>query len=559
MTAEERVKEFWPFWIVRVLWLLLSLAIGWWLNERTMSEEVLGGVGAALLIQALLFLFAWRKRLPPAQAVLSAAAAAGVASLLAIRFPNHLELALLLGVVPFLDLARWRGALVFLLFLLFPLPALAYELFLREGAPAPDWLLVGSWALATLLGSRLVQATLRGIARAEPSPEPSEAQSPEKLLAKVAQALARETKYERIMEVLVRNGAEVLDSGQRRRARARAMALTFKPGLADVLTVAALCNMESNTIGPTFELKGVLGTLMRDGEPIDTDGSQPPFDQLRVLEGHRVLLFPLSAGIDVYGAAMFATKDQERAESEEVQRVLLAMVDQASLALHSAVLQQALRRDQDQRLGGEGEARHQLARDLHDGPVQRVAAISMQLEFVKALMKRQPERALEEIEQLQQVAKQASQEMRTMLFTLRPVVLESEGLAPALETFIERLKEQDRLNITFKADPLPRLDSKVEDVAFAILQEAIGNAKKYSGGAPIHVRIIKGQSMVVGQVEDEGPGFDLAAVTANYGSRASLGLLNMQERAAMVGGQLRIDTAPGKGTVVSITVPVLRD
>jgi signal transduction histidine kinase len=65
--------------------------------------------------------------------------------------------------------------------------------------------------------------------------------------------------------------------------------------------------------------------------------------------------------------------------------------------------------------------------------------------------------------------------------------------------------------------------------------------------------------MLVGQVEDEGPGFNLESVTASYGTRASLGLLNMQERAAMVGGQLKIDTAPGHGTIVSVALPVHTD
>jgi signal transduction histidine kinase len=70
------------------------------------------------------------------------------------------------------------------------------------------------------------------------------------------------------------------------------------------------------------------------------------------------------------------------------------------------------------------------------------------------------------------------------------------------------------------------------------------------------VRIIKQNSTMIAEVKDEGPGFDLEAVMSNYSSRASLGLLNMQERAAMVGGEFKIETAPGKGTTVSIAVPV---
>jgi signal transduction histidine kinase len=214
-----------------------------------------------------------------------------------------------------------------------------------------------------------------------------------------------------------------------------------------------------------------------------------------------------------------------------------------------AVDEDAMRWDAEQ-------VRHQLARDLHDGPLQRVAAVSMQLEFIKLLLRRnQPERAMEELERVEQITKHVSQEMRTVLFTLRPVVLESEGLAAALDTFVKRILEQEGGTITLEADPVPRLDPRVEEVTFAILQEAIRNAMKHANGAPIRVRLIKAQSMLVGQVEDEGPGFDLQAISSSYGTRGSLGLINMQERARMLGGQLKIDSALGKGTLVSLVVP----
>jgi len=135
-------------------------------------------------------------------------------------------------------------------------------------------------------------------------------------------------------------------------------------------------------------------------------------------------------------------------------------------------------------------------------------------------------------------------------------VLESSGLRAGLEALVKRLNEQDKVVIDIVADPLPRLGAKVEETAFAILQEAITNARKYSKGAPIHVRLIQGEALIVGQVEDEGPGFDLQTVMSNYATKTSLGLLNMQERASLVGGQLKIDTAPGKGTLISLAIPI---
>ncbi len=550
MKSDETGGSFRPFWFVRVLWLLVLLGVGWWAGGE-MPRVLLAGIGAAFALQLLLLLLHRFKRLPPWHDLLSTLAAAAVGSLAFWLFPERVVVWLLLGTVPLLEAARWRGGSAFLFVFLFPLPILAF-LYVQKviGVAELPWL--AAWGVATLMGMAL--ATFPPVPHGRSAPVENEVLAGRSVLAKVAQLLARETRYDRILEVLVRDGCALLDEGNRTH-RSKALALTLKPGIRDVLVVATHHNMDASYTDQSYELEGVLAILMQEGEPLETTGDQPPFDKLRALQGHQLLLFPLRTGLDLYGAVLFATRHTERAKQEDLQRTLIALADQASLALHNSVLQRQLVEDRSERLGGEGDARHQLARDLHDGPVQRVAAISMQLEFLKALMKRQPERALAELEQLQEVAKLASQEMRTMLFSLRPVVLESEGLAAALETFVQRLREQDKLEIRFESESLPRLDDKVEEVAFAILQEAINNAKKYASNAPIVVRLVRGQEMVIGQVRDHGPGFDLKAITSSYGTRASLGLLNMKERAEMVGGVLKIDTAPGKGTTISVAVP----
>ncbi len=556
MAGEERVKRFWPYWGVRVLWLLFMVALVWQATNGAIPQPLLIGVAAALAVQALLLALALLKRLPAWHDVASNVVAALVASAVLVLFPEQGLLVLLLGLVPLLDMARWRGwAFALVLLLLFPAPGVLFQT-LRDVPLATPPTTLAFWLLTALLGIAVAGAPATRAATIARKEQPGE--TPESILARSAERLVSDTNYDHILQALVREGSTLLDIGSRK-ALTRGMALTFKPGLTDVLMVVALYNLEESYEGRSFAARGVLGRLLHEGEPTYTTGNQPPFNDVRAFDDHQLLLFPLRTTLDVFGAVVFATRNPEQASAPAVQRTLIALADQASLALHNAVLQQELRRDHDHRLVGEEEARHQLARQLHDGPVQRVAAITMQLEFIKALMARHPERAQAEIEQLQQTARLASQEMRTMLFMLRPVVLESEGLGAALETYIQRLREQDRLNISFQADPIPRLDPKVEEVAFAIMQEAIGNAKKYAGQAHIHVRLILGQSMLVGQVEDEGPGFNLESVTASYGTRASLGLLNMQERAAMVGGQLKIDTAPGHGTIVSVALPVHTD
>ncbi|RME13686.1 MAG: sensor histidine kinase [Ardenticatenia bacterium] len=185
-----------------------------------------------------------------------------------------------------------------------------------------------------------------------------------------------------------------------------------------------------------------------------------------------------------------------------------------------------------------------------------MAAIAMQADFIMALLRNQPDRAPEELQQLRENALQTAQELRTLMFTLRPVVLETEGLVPALEQYVKRLREQDNLNITLYADPLPKMDDTLEQTVFAIVQEAVGNAKKHAQGAPITVRLERTARGLLVQVQDEGPGFDVEEVLGQYGRRTSLGMVNMRERAEIINGVLDIESAPGQGTTVSLFVPL---
>lgn len=547
MTAEYQLQRFRPLLAVHLLW-LLALAGALWLTGAPMFDgRVMVGALLFLLLNLTLLLTAVGGRLPERHQLLTGAAAMGQLLVVGWVVPPLVFPLLFLALVPLLLTVDGWGWRAFGLTLIFPI-----SLFFLGRVGPGDGLLPATALLIWLSAAALAAWGTRRAAGGAGSLTNAAADG--RIVAEVAAMLVRTSNHRQILEALVRGGVSLLNRGSQRRD-GKGMALVFKPGIKDVLVVAASQNIDVPHTRRTYGLEGVLATLLQDGEPIVTDSSHAPFNQMRSLQGHHIMLFPLRTGIDVFGGVMFATRSRERAEDPVAQRTLIALADQTSLALHNAVLQQELHRNQDRALGGAEEARHQLARELHDGPVQRVAAISMQLEFIKALMSRQPDRAVTELEQLKQVAKQASQEMRTLLFTLRPVVLESEGLVAALSTFVERLREQERISITLEVDPLPRLSTKVEEVTFAILQEAIGNSRKYGQGAAIHVRLIKGNTWVVGQVEDEGPGFDLQSVSSSYATRASLGLLNMQERAEMVGGQLKIDTAPGKGTIVSVAVP----
>ena len=145
-----------------------------------------------------------------------------------------------------------------------------------------------------------------------------------------------------------------------------------------------------------------------------------------------------------------------------------------------------------------------------------------------------------------------------MLFTLRPLILETQGLQAALEQYISKLAEADDLPIHLSAAPEAdqSLDKNVQGVIFYIIEEAIGNARKHAEAEKVQVRLYIQNSTFVAEVEDDGCGFDVDAVQMRYDERGSLGMINMYERAELVGGSLAISSVPGQGTRITLSVPL---
>lgn len=148
-----------------------------------------------------------------------------------------------------------------------------------------------------------------------------------------------------------------------------------------------------------------------------------------------------------------------------------------------------------------------------------------------------------------------------MLFTLRPLILETQGLQAALEQYVNKLAETDTISIHLETTPQAdqALDREVQGVIFYIIEEAIGNARKHAQSQNVWVRLhLQDHDALVAEVEDNGVGFDVEAVQTTYDERGSLGLINMYERAELVDGQLTISSAPAGGTQIRLIVPLKR-
>jgi signal transduction histidine kinase len=304
---------------------------------------------------------------------------------------------------------------------------------------------------------------------------------------------------------------------------------------------------------------GAIEQALSSAEPVIVErvGNDPELGQFSSL--HRcssVICIPLRAGFEIYGLVILGSP-RTGAYTAEHMEFLTAFCNQTVVALQNARLYHSLREEKEKIIDAEGEARKKLARDLHDGPTQSVAAIAMRLNYTKLLLEREPEKVKEELEKLEVLARRTTKEIRTMLFTLRPVILETQGLVVALEQYLKQLEEEAGLVVHLEAPDLgDRLDSEIEGVAFSIIEEAVTNAKKYAQARNIWVRLDFEDNLFVATVEDDGTGFDVAEVLDSYGQRGSLGLINMRERAELVEGTWDIKSAVGKGTKVTLITPL---
>jgi signal transduction histidine kinase len=271
-----------------------------------------------------------------------------------------------------------------------------------------------------------------------------------------------------------------------------------------------------------------------------------------------LLCVPLIAKGQIIGVLQVLNKEPGKYFTVEDQDILGTFAAQSAVAIENARLYESLREERDRIIAVEEDVRRRLARDLHDGPAQLLAAIIMSANFVKQAIDHDSlEHALSELDEMLPVAEKALRQVRTLLFDLRPVVLETQGLVPALESYAGRLRETEKLNVVLTTQgEFGRLKHNAEVAVFSVVQEAITNSKKHARANRIDIEVAPDEGDLVVVIRDDGVGFRVDDVTQGYDQRGSLGMLNMKERADIVQGTLSVSSQPGQGTTVTMQLPL---
>jgi signal transduction histidine kinase len=355
-------------------------------------------------------------------------------------------------------------------------------------------------------------------------------------------AIAAEREVDPVLRQMVRSARELacarfaalgIPDGQ------GAFAQFITDGMSDELIAA---------MGPLPRTHGLLGAMLESPESYRTpDIRQDPRFRGWWPRAHPQMRSFLGVPIVARGEiiAAFYLTDREGADefSEADQRLIEMLAAHAALAIVNARL---LERSRELSIV---EERNRLARELHDAVSQKLFGLVLGAESAATLLERDTGAAAEQVERIGELAQDALEELRGLIFELRPASLEEEGLAATLRKQVDMLERVHGRAIELRITGAAKAEPEAAGEVLRIAQQALDNALRHADAERIELRLQARDGRLTVTVADDGVGFDPDA--PGLRSRR-LGLTSMEERARALGGTLAVVSRPGEGTTVTL-------
>lgn len=345
--------------------------------------------------------------------------------------------------------------------------------------------------------------------------------------------------------------------------RASVALYDFDRGVVEVLATFDV----AQTTGPvtsTFPLEYLppLASFWKGEAQVVADlaaqRDRSPLEDVLAAGGVRSLLrAPLVLRGRVVGALTLLGMDPGVFEAEhvdiarEVAAHLVVAIENARLLEEGQAASRRLRALSRRLVQLQEAERRAIACELHDEIGQALTGVKLTLQMSAA---RCPEDVAARLGEARALVDDLISRVRRLSLDLRPPVLDHQGLIPAIEGLVERYTAQTGISVSFEHSCLKgRPPSEVETTAYRVVQEALTNVARHADASSATVRVVAGDDVLTVEVADEGCGFDLSRVRAQS---VSAGLSGMEERAALLGGQVTIGSAPGAGTKVTARLPL---
>jgi signal transduction histidine kinase len=283
--------------------------------------------------------------------------------------------------------------------------------------------------------------------------------------------------------------------------------------------------------------------------------------------GFRSFGAPLKSKDRTFGSlALSSVKDEEPLGPDDL-RMLTAFAQQFATAIDNIRLYELVQ-DREAQLEdlvaklvhAQEDERKRIARELHDDTGQKLSALGMGLAALgAALASGDPSRAAGVLRNLREMNDQAISELRNIMADLRPAQLDDLGLVPALKWYIGQYQARNPLpQVQLTVERAPgRLPPEHETVLFRAAQEALTNARRHAEAKRVTLRLSQKDDLVELEIQDDGIGFD-PKQPPRHEPGSGLGLPGMRERVSLVYGTLQVESAPGQGTCIRVTLPLAR-
>ena len=358
-------------------------------------------------------------------------------------------------------------------------------------------------------------------------------------------SVAAERSVEEVLQRLVESARELAE------ARYAALGTPDGEGGFSRFLTAGMSDELVDALGPLPRTHGMLGAMLETAESFRTsDIHDDPRFRGWWPKGHpdmrSFLGVPISTRAGVIGAFYLTEKTGAADFTAEDQRLIELLAAHAAIAITNARLY-----EQSRELSILSE-RNRLALELHDAVSQKLFSLVLTAEAAETLAARDAGAAGEQLAKLKALAQEALDELRALIFELRPADLERDGLCAVLRKHVEVLRRRQRAEIALELQDDLAADPERDGEILRIAQEALQNALRHADAGRVTVRLHGADGELLLEVADDGVGFDPSAPEVR--SRR-LGLTSMEERAARLRGRLQIDSRPGSGTRVRLAVP----
>ncbi|HXD58983.1 MAG TPA: GAF domain-containing sensor histidine kinase [Thermoleophilaceae bacterium] len=361
-------------------------------------------------------------------------------------------------------------------------------------------------------------------------------------------AVAAERSVEEVLQRLVDSARELAD------ARYAALGLPDGDGGFSQFLTSGMSDELIESLGPLPRQHGMLGAMFDSSDPYRTaDMHEHPRFRGWWPRGHpdmrSFLGVPIVARDEVIGA-FYLTEKIGAADFSDTDQELIEL-----LAAHAAIAITNARLNERSRELSTLSERNRLALELHDAVSQRLFSLVLTAEAAGELLDRDQNAAREQVEKLKLLAQQALDELRSLIFELRPADLERDGLCGALRKHVEVLRrlQPGAGEIDLEVDAEIEGDPARDRELLRIAQEALQNALRHAQARHVHVRLSRQNGYLLLEVADDGVGFDPDAPELRA---RRLGLTSMEERAERIGARLAIESERGRGTAVKLEAPI---